>query len=153
FKGQAKTFTRTYNFLASILSYNDAEWEKLSTFLNFLVPKLPAPKEEDLSRGILETIDMDSYRVEVKAAMPIALPDENSEIGPVPTGAAGHLVEPELERLSNILKAFNEQFGNIPWTDADRVHKMITENLPAQVSADVAYQNAKKNADRQNARI
>jgi type I restriction enzyme R subunit len=32
------------------------------------VPKLPAPKEEDLSKGLLETIDMDSYRVEKKLA-------------------------------------------------------------------------------------
>ena len=64
FKGKAKAFTRTYNFLASILPYTNAEWEKLSIFLTFLVPKLPAPVEEDLSRGILETIDMDSYRVE-----------------------------------------------------------------------------------------
>jgi type I restriction enzyme R subunit len=39
------------------LPYTNAEWEKLSIFLTFLVPKLPAPKEEDLSKGILETID------------------------------------------------------------------------------------------------
>ena len=62
FKGKAKAFVRTYGFLSSILPYTNAEWEKLSIFLNFLIPKLPAPKEEDLSRGILETIDMDSYR-------------------------------------------------------------------------------------------
>lgn len=31
--------------------------EKLSIFLNFLVAKLPAPREEDLSRGILEAIN------------------------------------------------------------------------------------------------
>jgi type I restriction enzyme R subunit len=41
------------------------------------VPKLPAPKEEDLSKGILESIDMDSYRVEKKAAMAVPLPDEH----------------------------------------------------------------------------
>jgi type I restriction enzyme R subunit len=62
FKGKAKAFLRTYGFLSSILPYTNAEWEKLSIFLNFLVPKLPAPKEEDLSKGILEAIDMDSYR-------------------------------------------------------------------------------------------
>jgi hypothetical protein len=39
------------------LPYTNAEWEKLSIFLNFLVPKLPAPKEEDLSKGILESIE------------------------------------------------------------------------------------------------
>ena len=53
FKSKAKAFTRTYDFLASILSYSNAEWEKLSIFLNFLVPKLPAPVEEDLAKGIL----------------------------------------------------------------------------------------------------
>jgi type I restriction enzyme, R subunit len=64
FKGKAKAFTRTYDFLASILPYNNAGWEKLSILLAFLIPKLPAPIEEDLSRGILEAIDMDSYRAE-----------------------------------------------------------------------------------------
>ena len=64
FKGKAKAFTRTYGFLATILPFTNADWEKLSIFLNFLVPKLPAPVEEDLSKGILEAIDMDSYRVE-----------------------------------------------------------------------------------------
>lgn len=153
FKGKAKAFLRTYNFLSSILPYTNAEWEKLSIFLNFLVPKLPAPKEEDLSKGILEAIDMDSYRVEKQASMRIALPDADAEIEPVPTVGGGHKPEPELDRLSNIIKAFNDQFGNIPWTDADRVRKLITEEIPARVAADTAYQNARKYSDKQNARI
>lgn len=153
FKGKAKAFLRTYNFLSSILPYTNAEWEKLSIFLNFLVPKLPAPKEEDLSKGILEAIDMDSYRVEKQASMRIALSDADAEIEPVPTVGGGHKPEPELDRLSNIIKAFNDQFGNIPWTDADRVRKLITEEIPARVAADTAYQNARKHSDKQNARI
>lgn len=153
FKGKAKAFLRAYGFLSSILPYTNAEWEKLSIFLNFLVPKLPAPKEEDLSKGILEAIDMDSYRVEKKAAMKIQLPDENAEIEAVPMTGGGGKSEPELDRLSNILKSFNDQFGNIPWTDADRVHKLITEDIPNRVAADTAYQNAKQHSDRQNARI
>jgi type I restriction enzyme R subunit len=153
FKGKAKGFLRTYGFLSSILPYTNAEWEKLSIFLTFLVPKLPAPVEEDLSRGILEAIDMDSYRVEKRAAIKIQLPDENAELEPVPTSGGGHKPEPELDRLSNIIKAFNDQFGNIPWTDADRVHKLITEDIPQWVAADQAYQNARQHSDKQNARI
>lgn len=153
FKGKAKAFTRTYDFLASVLPYSNAEWEKLSIFLNFLIPKLPAPKEEDLSRGILETIDMDSYRVEKMAAIQVALADEDGEIGPVPTSGGGHKPEPELERLSDILKAFNDQFGNIDWTDTDRVERLITEDIPARVAADKKYQNAQRNSDKGNARI
>ncbi|GAB4247476.1 type I restriction endonuclease subunit R [Deferrisoma sp.] len=153
FKGKAKAFLRTYNFLSAIVPYTHAPWEKLSIFLEFLVPKLPAPPDEDLARGILDAIDMESYRVEKQAAMKIALADQDAEIDPVPTSAGGHKPEPELDRLSNIVREFNERFGNIPWSDADRVRRLITEEIPARVAADPAYQNARKHSDRQNARI
>ena len=153
FKSKTKTFIRTYGFLALILPYVNADWEKLSIFLNFLVSKLPAPIDEDISKGILETIDMDSYRVEKQLAMRIQLPDEDSEIEPIPMSGGGHKPVPELELLSNILKTFNDQFGNIPWTDQDRVHRLITKDIPERVAADIAYQNAQKNSDKQNARI
>lgn len=153
FKGKAKTFVRTYGFLASILPFNNATWEKLSIFLNFLIPKLPAPKEEDLSKGILESIDMDSYRLEVRSAIDIALADQNAEIEPVPMIGGGHMPEPELDRLSNILRSFNEHFGNIEWKDGDKIRNVISKDIPTKVSADKAYQNAMKNSDKQNARI
>jgi hypothetical protein len=72
------------NHYLPLTIYTSGEWEKLSIVLNLLIPKLPAPKEEDLSKGILEAINMDSYRVEKKAAMNIALADADAEIGPVP---------------------------------------------------------------------
>ena len=55
FKGKAKGFVRTYGFLSSVLPYSNAGWEKRSIFLNFLISKLPAPQEEDLSRGAFWT--------------------------------------------------------------------------------------------------
>jgi type I restriction enzyme R subunit len=153
FKGKAKTFVRTYGFLAAVLPFTNAAWEKLAIFLNFLIPKLPAPKEEDLSRGILEAIDMDSYRVEVQTAMSVDLADEEAEIEPVPTRGGGRMPEPALDRLSNILRAFNDQFGNIEWRDADKIRQVITEEIPIKVAADKAYQNAMQHSDKQNARI
>ncbi len=153
FKGKAKGFLRAYGFLASILPYTNAEWEKLSIFLTFLVPKLPAPKEDDLSKGILEAIDMDSYRVEKKAVMKIQLPDEDAEIEPAPSAGGGRRPEPELDRLSNILRVFNDHFGNTSWADRDRVQRLISEDIPNRVAADTAYQNAQKNSDKENARI
>lgn len=153
FKGKAKAFGRTYNFLASILPYTNKSWEELSIFLNFLIPKLPAPIEDDLSKGILETIDMDSYRAEVQAKLDISLPDQDGEIEPVPVLGGGRKPEPELDLLSNIIKTFNDLFGNIDWKDADKIRKVISEEIPAKVSADRAYTNAMKNSDKQNARI
>ncbi|MCL3861737.1 type I restriction endonuclease subunit R [Actinotalea sp. K2] len=153
FKGSAKAFLRTYGFLSAILPYSNVEWEKLSIFLDHLVPKLPAPKEDDLAAGILETVDMDSYRVEKRTTMAIALADEDGELDPVPAAGGGMKPDPDLERLSLILASFNDQFGNIEWDDADRVRKRITEEIPARVAEDVAYQNAQKNNDPVNARI
>ena len=114
-----------------MLPYTNAEWEKRSIFLNFLIPKLPAPEEPDLSKGILDAIDLDSYRVEKQAMQRIMLPDEDAEIDPVPGAGGGHRAEPELDRLSNILQAFNEHFGDIRWEDADRVRQLIIETIPS----------------------
>ena len=152
FKGNAKGFVRTYAFLSSVLPYNDAGWEKRSIFLNFLIPKLPAPEEEDLSKGILDAIDLDSYRAEKQAMQQILLPDEDAEVDPVPTTGGGHRTEPELDRLSNILKTFNEYWGT-DWDDTDRVLRLITDTIPSRVAADTAFRNAQQNSDRENARI
>lgn len=151
FKSAAKSFVRTYGFLGSILPYGNVDWEKLSIFLNLLIPKLPSPREDDLSEGILSTIDLDSYRNEAQEAVAIKLEDEDAEIAPVPAGKVGHIVDPELDPLSKIIMAFNDMFGNIQWNDADNVQRQILQ-IPAMVSRDEKYQNAMKNSDEQEAR-
>ena len=75
FKSAAKAFCRTYGFLSAILPYGNADWERLSIFLNLLIPKLPSPREDDLSQGILEVIDLESYRNEARESMSIVLED------------------------------------------------------------------------------
>jgi len=152
FKGKAKAFTRTYDFLATILPYGIQDWEKLSIFLNFLIPKLPAPKEEDLAKGILEAIDMDSYRAEKKATMAIALPDEPGVIDPVPVSGGGRKPEPEMDKLSNIVNEFNQHYAG-GYADPERTLGRIHGEIPQKVSEDQAYKNAKQNSDRQNAKI
>lgn len=153
FKGSAKAFVRMYDFLASILPCCRAEWEERSIFLNFLIPKLPAPEDPDLSKGILEAINMDSYRIEKKAMQNILLDDEEAEIEPTPPVGHGVKPDPLLEKLSLIVSEFNTLFGDIDWEDSDRVQKLIIESLPGRVENDSKFQNAKRNSDEQNARI
>ena len=81
------------------------------------------------------------------------MPDEDAEIEPVPTSGGGHVAEPELDRLSNILRTFNDLFGDIAWDDRDRVGELITKTIPAKVAADAAFRNARENSDDANARI
>jgi type I restriction enzyme R subunit len=151
FKSAAKAFVRTYGFLGSILPYGNAAWEKLSIFLNLLIPKLPSPQTDDLSEGILAAVDLDSYRNEAREAVAIKLEDEDAEIAPVPTGKVGHIVEPEMDPLSHIISEFNDMFGNIQWNDADNVQRQLLQ-IPAMVSHDEKYRNAMKNSDEQEAR-
>lgn len=151
FKGKAKAFVRSYSFLAAILTYGHPAWEKLAIFLNFLIPKLPAPKEEDLSKGVLEAIDMDSYRVEAQASLKMALDDADAFIEPPPPGGGSGTAE--IDKLSNIIKAFKDMFGNIEWKEGDKIRKVITEEIPARVAQDKAYQNAQANSDKQNAKL
>ena len=154
FKSKAKTFLRTYGFLSAILPWTYAPWEKRSIFLHFLVPRLPAPKEEDLSRGVLEAIDMDSYRLEKQAMRAIGMSGEDAEIDPASIGGAGHAREPELDLLSAIIAQFNDRWGGDgQWRDEDRVRRLITEDLPAAVQADESFRNALEQSDRQNVRI
>lgn len=151
FKSAAKAFVRTYGFLGSILPYGNAAWEKLSIFLNLLIPKLPSPQTDDLSEGILAAVDLDSYRNEAREAVAIRLEDEDAEIAPIPTGKVGHIVEPEMDPLSHIISEFNDMFGNIQWNDADNVQRQLLQ-IPAMVSHDEKYRNAMKNSDEQEAR-
>ena len=153
FKGKAKAFVRTYAFLGCVLPYTNPEWEKRSIFLNFLIPKLPSPEEDDLSKGILEAIDMDSYRAEKRATQQILLADDEGEIGPVPASGVGGRSEPELDPLSAILRDFNDRFGDIEWEDADRVRDLIAKTIRSRVADDEAYRNARKNSDKENARV
>ena len=67
---------------------------------------------------------MDSYRVEKLVTIKIALPDADSEIGPVPTDGGGRKPEPEMDYLSNIIKTFNDQFGDIDWKTETRSEKL-----------------------------
>ena len=94
-----------------------------------------------------------TYEVELKPGEKLTLPDSDAELEPVPTSAGGKKTEPELDYLSNIVKNFNELWGNIDWKDKDRIGKVITEEIPAKVAANRAYQNAIKNSDRAAARL
>lgn len=152
FKSAAKAFVRTYGFLGAILPYGNVEWEKLSIFLTLLLPKLPSPRQDDLSEGIQNTIDLSSYRNEAQATISIKLEDADAEIAPVPAGKTGHIVEPEMDLLSRIIADFNDMFGNINWNDADNVQQQILR-IPEMVSRDKKYQNAMRNSDEQSARM
>ena len=153
FKGTAKAFCRTYHFLGAILPYGNVEWEKLSIFLNLLLPKLPSPKEDDFSQGIVESINLDSYRNEAREAISIKLEDIDAEISPASDGKQEYTMEPEMDVLSAIIAEFNNRwFCRTDWKEPDNAYRQLWE-IPGMVSRDETYQNAMKYSGEQNARL
>ncbi|MDW2933689.1 type I restriction endonuclease subunit R [Mesomycoplasma ovipneumoniae] len=148
FKSGVKSFIRTYNFLASILPIGQVDWEKKVIFFERLIHRLPTPKGDDLSAGILESIDLESYRLEKKNTIVIILEDEDGKVEGLGIGA-GKKNEVELDTLENIVSTFNDIFGNIDWQDKDNVARQIRE-LPEMVMKNEKFKNALKNSDIEN---
>ncbi len=154
FKVKVKSFLRTYSYLAKLLDFNNLYWEQLWWYLKYLLPKLIIDDEDDLAEGIIETIDMDSYRPSKQGTEKISLVAEPGYVTPIPVGVAGGKPEPELDTLENILKAFNHRFGDIEWTDKDKVNEILTQQIPADMKADSKTMDAIiTSPDKQNAKI
>ena len=155
FKSCAKNFVRTYNFLAAIMPYGKVDWEKLSIFLKLLLLKLPAPQGEDLTDGLLEAVDLESYRAEAQEQMSLALADEDGEVKPVPISGQIGIPVPDVELLSDILHDFHEVWGGgklFPPEHEEHVAEQIA-SLPQAVRKVAEYQNAMQHSDAQNARV
>ncbi|EMY80012.1 hypothetical protein pgond44_13948 [Psychroflexus gondwanensis ACAM 44] len=153
FKNNAKSFLRVYSYLGKILDFKNQDWEKLFWYLKYLVPKLFIERSEDLADGILESIDMDSYRPSKEGTENIDLVAEPGEVRGIPVEVGGGQSEPELDTLENILGAFNQRFGDIDWTDTDKVRQILTEQLPAEMKANKEIMDAIQHSDKQNAKI
>jgi type I restriction enzyme, R subunit len=154
FRAKCKTYVRLYVFLAQIVPFVNPYLERLYLFLNHLQNKLGKQRDEDLAQGILDNIDMDSYRLQKEGEFNIQM-QQGDELKPIPTDMRGGVADPEMEYLSTIVKAFNDKFGTT-FTNEDKVKKM-TEDLMADVKDDKAAMeniNASLNKnDLQNAQI
>ncbi|WP_321297385.1 type I restriction endonuclease [Marinifilum fragile] len=153
FKAKAKSFLRVYSYLGKILDFNSQDWEKLFWYLKYLVPKLYIEQTDDLAEGILESIDMDSYRPSKETTQNIVLEPEPGEVAPIPVQVGGGKSEPELDTLENILSAFNQRFGDIEWSDKDKVRQILTKQLPDEMKANKEIMDAIQHSDKQNAKI
>ena len=154
FKIKVKSFLRTYSYLSKLLDFNNLYWEQLWWYLKYLLPKLFIDENEDLAAGIIETIDMDSYRPVKQGTEKINLAEEPGFVTPIPVGVSGGKAEPEFDTLENILKAFNHRFGDIAWTDKDKANEILTQQIPANMKMDERIMDAiNTSPDRQNAKI
>lgn len=151
FKSDAKTFVRTYNYLAKIMEITNPYWEMLWLFLKYLTPKLTIEGEED-EENILEAIDMDSYRVSRQQTTSVVLEDDPAYISPVPISEGGGLGEKSFDTLENILNEFNKRHGVNDWSDKDKVNNIMFQQIPDQLKNEQNTMQTLMNSDRENAK-
>lgn len=151
-KSAIKNFCRCYPYFSAIMPFESPDWEKQYVFYSLLVKKLPKLKIDDCTDGLLDNVDFDKYRMVKEEERQLVLENENAEVKPVPVGLGMGVPQPEMEALSNIVKDFNELFGNIDWKNRDEVQRQINE-LPKRIAGSVDFVNAVKNGDRQVAQI
>ncbi len=151
FYRKAKSFLRTYAFLSKILPFNQPGWEKRYWFLKFLAPKLKPGETEDLAKGILQAISLDSYRSVRTSQEKIALTGQ-SELDPALADTQGKKAEPDINDLQTIIDLFNQKFGTDDWEDKDKLHGVLAVQFKA-LARNENIINTVKNSDAQNTKI
>ncbi|ELP8579803.1 type I restriction endonuclease subunit R [Campylobacter upsaliensis] len=147
FYTKAKVYLREYSFLAQILPFNDVELEKLSILLKMLIAKIVPPRTEDLAKGILNNVDLNSIRIILESKKDISL-SSNGELSPA--GADGSSKkEVELERLSNIVREFNTKFGSVDFGTNEKIAKELMD-LKDDIAKEQTFRDSL--GDEQNAR-
>jgi len=105
-----RDFVRVYAFLAQILTFEDADLEKLYVYARLLSRQLPAEKDE-LPQEVLEAVDLESLRIDEISSGAIELERSNSKLEPkIHPGEVLPEIN-ELELLSKIIADLNDQFG------------------------------------------
>lgn len=147
FYTKAKAYLREYSFLAQILPFNDIELEKLSILLKMLIAKIVPPRTEDLAKGILNNVDLNSIRIILESKKDISL-SSNGEITPSSADGSSKK-EVELERLSNIVREFNTKFGSVDFGTNEKIAKELMD-LKDDIAKEQTFRDSL--GDEQNAR-
>jgi len=150
FRAKVKTYVRLYIFLSQIVAFENAYLERLYIFLNHLQNKLGGATSEDLAQGILDNIDMDSYRLQLESTTNVVL-EQGEDLKPIPTEMRGAVNDPEIDRLSGILQTFNDRYGT-EFEDTDKVRKMAVD-IAEGVMNNQEMKNSMEYSDEQNAKI
>ncbi|EKR5436203.1 type I restriction endonuclease subunit R [Campylobacter upsaliensis] len=147
FYTKAKVYLREYSFLAQILLFNDIELEKLSILLKMLIAKIVPPRTEDLAKGILNNVDLNSIRIILESKKDISL-SSNGELSPAGADDSSKK-EVELERLSNIVREFNTKFGSVDFGTNEKIAKELMD-LKDDIAKEQTFRDSL--GDEQNAR-
>jgi len=148
FRGQLTDYVRLYTFLAQVLTFSDADLERLYVFARHLRRLLPADRAE-LPREVQQNIDMESYRIQQTGSGQIALDRKVGVLAPVGTKDAYGLPDDELEALSRIIADLNDRFG----LDLGPEHRVTLSQMMERLDTDAGLDASARVNTRENVRL
>ena len=148
FRSQLTDYVRLYAFLSQVLTFADADLEKLYVFARHLRRLLPVDKLE-LPVEVQQNIDMESYRIQQTGTGKIALDRKAGMLDPA--GTKGHygFAPEEVEALSHIIQELNERFG----LNLGPEHRITLVQMMEKLDADAALGAAARVNTRENVRL
>jgi type I restriction enzyme R subunit len=148
FRGQLTDYVRLYAFLAQVLTFADADLEKLYAFARHLRRLLPEGSI-DLPLEVQQNIDMESYRIQQTGNGKIALERRTGILDPMSTKDHHGAASEEIESLSRIIAELNERFG----LNLGPEHRVTLSQMMDKLDADPALDASARVNTRENVRL
>jgi type I restriction enzyme R subunit len=134
--------------LAQILTFGDADLEKLYVFARHLRRLLPTSGTE-LPRELQQNIDMESYRIQQTGSGRVALERRPGVLDPVSTKSGYGADVEEIETLSRIIAELNERFG----LNFGPAHRVTLGQMMERLDDDPAVDAAARVNTHENVRL
>ena len=148
FRGQVTDYVRLYSFLAQVITFLDADLEKLYVYARHLRRLLKVDREE-LPLEIQQNIDMESFRIQQTGSGKVALERNGDKLDPVRTKEQGQSTPEEFEALSRIIADLNERFG----IELGSEHRSTLGRMMERLEENAALEVATKVNTLENVRI
>ncbi len=139
FKKSIRSWTNLYSFLAQIMPFVDAEFEKFYAFAKLLQTRLP---KRDLSEAfqLSDEVALEYYRLEkIKEGSIDLLKGEEGELSGT-TEAGLKRTKEEEALLSEIVSVLNDRFG----TEFEEADKLFFDQIEAELMDDEKLQKQAK---------
>jgi type I restriction enzyme R subunit len=127
FKSKIQSFLRMYSYISQISNFSEVHWEKTFVFLMNLNKKLP--KKETGIIDFLDSVDLDSFRIQKIGEEKLKLKNETGVLDPFSSGAGGGMGEEGKELLSEIIEKINSIFGSELKEDDKVTIKRVEDEL------------------------
>lgn len=148
FRSQLTDYVRLYAFLAQVLTFSDADLEKLYVFARYLRRLIPADREE-LPREVQQNIDMEAYRLQQTGGGAIVLERRPGVLAPAGTEQSRGNDAEETEALSRIVSELNERFG----LNLGPEHKVTLGQIMERLDGDPGLDASARINTRENVRL